>query len=710
MSEYNFNYKCISMKKDNTNDRALQFMVYQDYFDNGIIKIQVYIPKTKELEEKLVCVKLLYSDHAVDFPNLTGDREKDRKIWQNAETFNARPGGNPSTLKSESSIYIKAKAQNGSLSGTGLIGLIMNDDPEGENGVPSVENVYKFVTNFDKKESINYRVLEHKGFIVFDIVYPKLSKEVKLNILTSENHKPLMNKDNDPKNLLLDEKGEPYVITLKKTSRQHDGLSIRIKTKLALTHDFRLIFNDETNNNFYILSDESDSTIEDAKTIKENKSNSHSHKKEKEKEVLCPVCGRKILPPKDKGTGIYDCQGVHISTKRLNGKKRTIVCNHANEEFNFAENVYLVLPDKITEKPSLNIAFAGAQKSGKTIFISSLINMQLESQEHRIYNASSFILNSILAHFDKKADIKKLPAEEIKTKTIEVIDNKDKKDAKNTAGEEQKETSNTDITKNTVSYTDSYQTFRREGSLDKRYVLTVGQGVEKQTSGTDAEILSYNPVGFEMNDLGYIYLYDIPGECFNPTYKGKIRTFDITNGIIAIIDGSEEKDDDPFKRLDYVLKKILVLANKNEDEIHKIPLAVVFTKLDLKLSSQNDKTIDLNKYKNCFDENCHLVRENILDILPKNRQYHNSELERHIDYSSYEIEHFLRSYNKENAATIAALKNKYKDIKFFAVSALGSDNCLQAADNENIVLFKPKRLRLELPIVWLMYKNGLIRR
>ena len=92
--------------------------------------------------------------------------------------------------------------------------------------------------------------------------------------------------------------------------------------------------------------------------------------------------------------------------------------------------------------------------------------------------------------------------------------------------------------------------------------------------------------------------------------------------------------------------------------------------------------------------------------------YSGSELERHIDCSSYELEHFLRSSgDRVSTDLLTDIKSRYKNIKFFTCSALGNDECLGESDEDTKeVLFRPRRLRLELPLIWLMYQKGLIKR
>ena len=79
-------------------------------------------------------------------------------------------------------------------------------------------------------------------------------------------------------------------------------------------------------------------------------------------------------------------------------------------------------------------------------------------------------------------------------------------------------------------------------------------------------------------------------------------------------------------------------------------------------------------------------------------------MEKHIDFSSYEIEHYLSSIGQSNFVEI--MKN-YSYMRYFAASALGSDDCYDA---NNILLYHERPSRLELPVIWLMYQMGLTKR
>ena len=86
-------------------------------------------------------------------------------------------------------------------------------------------------------------------------------------------------------------------------------------------------------------------------------------------------------------------------------------------------------------------------------------------------------------------------------------------------------------------------------------------------------------------------------------------------------------------------------------------------------------------------------------------------MELHIERSSYEMMHYLKSGSPDSVDIYNKLKQTYGNVKFFTCSALGKDDSLGNPEGEiKEVLYKPRRLRMELPIIWLMYQKGLIRR
>ena len=80
MSEFYFDYKCISMNNASKNpkgeDKALDFYLYQDYNNNeGSMCAQVYIPKT--LQEKYCGVRLYSSPNGVEIPDFMNQDQYD---------------------------------------------------------------------------------------------------------------------------------------------------------------------------------------------------------------------------------------------------------------------------------------------------------------------------------------------------------------------------------------------------------------------------------------------------------------------------------------------------------------------------------------------------------------------------------------------------------------------------------------------------------
>jgi hypothetical protein len=237
--------------------------------------------------------------------------------------------------------------------------------------------------------------------------------------------------------------------------------------------------------------------------------------------------------------------------------------------------------------------------------------------------------------------------------------------------------------------------------------MTVNSNVEAQTQYNDGIKLSWHPIGYKIGDMGCVYFYDIPGEMFTEKNKTPVRSMDMADCLLAVIDGAEGAEK-ALAGLYDSLEKAAELSAKKMDE--NMPIAIVFTKHDLQLSEYVPDE-DIERKKGCFDENCHVVREDIFGMMPADGVYEGSELERHIDCSSYELEHFLKSAGEESLARVENLKKKYKNVKFFTCSALGSNSRLGESKNlTKEVLFRPRRLRMELPVIWLMYQKGLIKR
>ena len=159
MSEFHFNYKCIAMGEQTSEnpEKALAFYLYQDYDEKGsTMCAQIYIPK--EMQDKYCGAKVYFSPNDVEFPDITSKTLKP-VIWHSKIKGTSDREGN--YICNDNCIYIKI--ENEQLSGCGIIAFIDGTDMH---AAPKEKDCYKFVINYTKKEIISYRVIERKGLFV----------------------------------------------------------------------------------------------------------------------------------------------------------------------------------------------------------------------------------------------------------------------------------------------------------------------------------------------------------------------------------------------------------------------------------------------------------------------------------------------------------------------------------------------------------------
>lgn len=680
MSEFYFDYKCIALKGKNKSDHALQFFLYQDY---DKMKVQVYIPE--ELQKQFKEVRLYNFPHGIGFPDL--------KKAPSPQVFPMKGGDH--SVSVDNAFFIEAE----NLSSTGIIAFLEEGQDE-----PLEENSYKYAINYTRRDVISYRVVEFNNRFSVEIRYPRLLTDIDLNIVYKTGSKPIFIGDRkNENNILKDQYGNPYTITLKKLGKEFTWKTKKIPFTETKSFDFRLSFVDEEMNKFYMLVDESDYTAEDKKqrlsTLK-NQKKAHA----KQREIKCPYCNRPLSPSLISAPrGYFYCDGTPFPSNRIkyDGRHKYILCKadlvDASTKAGAKGAIQvnnLLLPDGVDKLPTMNIAVAGFPECGKTVYLASIINMSKVATGSSVqYSSNPFILTQIT---------KKMARHNFEVTYVEM--------------------KNAEIIKDSLEYEIKDRQEMARGrqingvEIKGRYSINVGQKMEKYTQKTHAQILAWNPVGYKMGDLGFLYFYDVPGESFLSNNEEKLRTFDVADGIIAIINGNtiyndddknHAKNDRPLVALSDSLKAIKKLSKEGVD-LQNMPIAIVFSKLDLKISnylnSNNQHLID-----SCFDENCHNLREDILSLFPKNKKYSGSELERHIDCSSYEIEHYLKSLNADDVSIYESIVETYHNIKFFACSALGSNDVFDTKGDGAQVKYRPRRLRVELPIVWLMHKKGLIK-
>ncbi|MBR2444040.1 MAG: hypothetical protein IKB27_01415 [Clostridia bacterium] len=710
MSEFFFDYQCIAggiaipLTDSNPTGtcgptKALAFYLYQDTTQRGNMQIQIYIPKA--IRKNFVAYKCTF----------TPDATEEFAIKNTEESFKMFKD---STVYSDGCVYISPTS---TLSGTGVIGFYTKEQcdkmaskghsyeslgVEQTKSEPLKEYTYKFAVNYSKKDIIYYRIMEKKSKITFQIMYPFIREEMSLSVVQKAGARPVLIKDTHIPGRTPEERREfancfvdprtnlPAEIILKPTGRTMEVSTTSFPCQNADKNDFRLVFTDPNLSNYYFLSDESDrdNTIEGRKSrvkISDDRSDTINQP------LRCPYCGEPLasIPNKEKGK-IYTCGGEEVEAASLSSdlkKKVTVVCgadlvslsnlnDQGERQASVITNNKLVLPDDATTLPSMHILVAGFPRSGKTIYLSSLFNMEMVAANS--ISSNCFTLDRILYKYAGEKE----SAQELKFLHLDESE---------------------DITK----VSDDYERSRcsTTGNYKNRYVINVGGNIESRTVGKDAKALAWQPIGYRLGSLGFAYFYDIPGEAVKEKKKG-IRSVDIADCYIAVIDGDREPAA-ALKEVCATLESLKAMAD-NPEKIINAPIAIVLTKHDKRLKGNNVEG-------ECFDENSHLVIEDVLSLAGSQRRYHGSELERHIDCSSLELEYFLKSVATDAESAVHGIINQYKNIKFFTCSALGSESCLSegsesSAEGKKEILLRPRRLRMELPLIWLMYQRGLIDR
>ena len=146
-------------------------------------------------------------------------------------------------------------------------------------------------------------------------------------------------------------------------------------------------------------------------------------------------------------------------------------------------------------------------------------------------------------------------------------------------------------------------------------------------------------------------------------------------------------------RTDTGSNDMIIRVLQNAEISTDSPVAVILTKLDI--------------LKDEFNGNCHCLRTDYLNY--SFDKYDGSYLEKEIDISSEEV----RSYLSNEVPLTLDLENKFKNVKYFALSSFNySDSIIHKKDeNENDpgeLKFESSGFRLELPLVWMLRQFGII--
>ncbi len=723
MSEYYFDYTCLSCDLQRTREsddpcRDHEFVLFQDYERKGELCVQVLL----DIPQNYKGVRLYHIENGVDVPKPFDERSIGRAEFIPIET-----------VKKYGGFLIKSSNQDihgghSKLSGTGIFAIIRD-----EKKLPAPEDTYTYAINFAAKQEIFYSIEEGRGKLSVTVEHPLLRNEITLRIVSNQGSKPLERSYTD-----LDEDAdvdESMEIKLKagiKSFERRDD----IRVNNANGYDFRLFFKDPEDARYYVLVDESLTTIEEKREIAAAKKDGGVQLKRdvgaryfddigRSKVKCCPYCFNPIVLPegysKLRGYTICECGTdsgsagavVDVSAnEKVRGKlgenRHAICCGREYRKEVFetfsgatARNVelykHLLLPADYMKKPSMNIAMIGATHSGKSVFLSTLLGARSYFQEQMVIDGidkkdasaspTSYLLNSVVSRYDNNqrggavslSDLMKVSIPGEKPEVFTSI-------ADSSIGAE-----NLDIDNN-------LGVKKAQEIISKRYMVEVGKPLPAHTQEADMSYCSFHPFSFRMGNLGYGFFYDVPGEVLDAALvtSNRLRAVKNADCLVLIINGYDEKYlGDSIKE---VQDKVLKAAyNVLGERLYKIPIAIVLAKFDMIMD--------------VFDDNCHILRENILHMIDTDKAkrgiYRGSAVQKHIDYSSYEIEHYLTSKGQED---FVKSMRAFNYCRYFAASALGSDTCFEKHGPDNkIMKFHERPLRLELPIIWLMYQMGLIK-
>ena len=584
---------------------------------------------------------------------------------------------------SEGNIYLYPDAD-GSLSCSGYIRFT-------HRGIEQKAATFFFSITHRQKRVISYTVKNTGKKVIFRIEYPFTRNEIALKVVCKDGFLPV--KESDFQNELSDR------LVLAPGGEKINVVQREIVSSGSESRYFRLAFAGENApiwNRQFMLRDD---TEYERKRASKGKLPTHR----------CPFCNEVMKPEKFKALikgNFYTCDGKRITENWKYADYNDTVNIVCKEQFDTEYLSYSfknpVLPSRYLDEKVMRVAVAGMPRSGKTVYLASLFGMGTD-QPHEAMKNIAYMFGA------DKDDCSLLEYDCIDTDRMGL----DR--IRNSGGE---------------------MNNRKVEPINKRYHLS--GDFEARTQGDEAKMLAKNPVAYSLGKLGFAYFYDVPGEVVQRRMIGSAMAFDYADCYIATVDGYPTRDDgsrydgeareiqslqgleDTVLFLEEYFKKGETDANAtgtvdidNVKTISSVPIAIVLTKYDMHLSETSDFEDDN------FSESCHVTISDPAEFLKKGRagkKYEGSALQRHIDASSMEVKSYFEGLKgrlndgkfKTGKEIIARIEKLSSNVKFFALSALGSNNCLHLNGNKMAFLRNRRALRVELPIVWLMHQNGLI--
>lgn len=325
--------------------------------------------------------------------------------------------------------------------------------------------------------------------------------------------------------------------------------------------------------------------------------------------------------------------------------KKSIYCAGDLSENNpLAFEKMRLLPPKFMEHDSFKIAFVGSTRAGKTTYISRLFGI---TGDERSVSMDMTMSKSALNRFGI----------DVQAATMALVE---------------------------MNRTSFIATDRNWNATQEQYLnRAISIDPPRFPAPTDRFDYTGYPFIVEVDGSNYVSFYDIAGEDAQGSRQIQKIANDDPIGIFYIINGVNDRGGNAS--VAQMLNQISAGINPH---IHKCPVAVIVTKMDL----IEDK----------FDSNCNCLRTDYFDAMKK---YSGSRVERMINSSSEEIRSYL---TRENLLPDL----RFDNVKFFGISSFNfTDSIHNESGNYNqpaSVNFNCSAKHFELPFIWMMKQFGII--
>ena len=517
------------------------------------------------------------------------------------------------------------------------------------------ETLLYFATNYGLKKKIYYTIEKDKITLETKNDIDRL----KIRVYGNDRRVPCLKDESESTYTDYDVRFEKGVslIKLENTGAVHDEIIRTGKKFLDIAGETQEDI--ERNKKMFMLIRKEDKTA--PKRSKNIRNLNHK--------LLCPYCHEEIqMNPGNYKKGSL-CNGVAINEvskefKLLNPKDKDhtkfMICKNSVVGSGDKKSVvpFRLLPENIHKKRNYSIAVLGKARSGKTAYISRLLNVtgrdkdvMVEPNAHeafRFYNITSYASDLVAR---KKQSIQKDCYSIHHTPYY--------------SGGEARDFVKEFINKYIIDFE------------NRKFIMPPVTGEAARTTEF--------PFILNINNEAYLNIYDIAGEDVEDGSEVlNVITKDENTSILIILDVSKDIE------INKNILKNASIALQNYKSTS--PIAIVLSKFD--------------KIENEFNSNCACLRSDYTALLTKNLD--SSSLIHHIDAASDEIESYF--YKKD-----LDIRNEFFvgfNIKFFSASIVTYSDAIYHKENDNTSLeenglnFVAKTKRVELPILWILHELG----